>query len=49
MSREAGCLDIINVRLFNLALLEKWIWRLNLDKSGCGGRSLSLSMEDGEI
>jgi len=25
MSREAGGLSIINVRLFNLALLRKWI------------------------
>jgi len=33
-SREAGGLGIINVRQFNLALLRKWIWRLNSDKGG---------------
>jgi len=33
-SREASGLDIIKVRLFNLALLGKWIWRLNSDKGG---------------
>jgi len=38
-SREAGGLGIINVGSFNLPLLEKWIWRLNSDKGGCGGKS----------
>jgi len=48
--QEAGSLDILNIRLFNIALLGKWIWRLNLIKGGlwkeilesrCGGwRSL---------
>jgi len=34
LSRDAGGLGIINVRQLNMALLEKWIWRLNLDKGG---------------
>jgi len=28
VSGEGGGLGIINVKLFNLALLSKWIWRL---------------------
>jgi len=33
-SKDAGGLGIINVRSFNLALLGKWICRLNSDKGG---------------
>ena len=32
--REAGGLGILNLRLFNAALLGKWIWRLETEKDG---------------
>jgi len=32
--REAGDLGILNLRLFNVALLRKWIWYLGSEKSG---------------
>ena len=32
--RDYGGLGIIDLRLFNLALLGKWIWRLGTDKGG---------------
>jgi len=48
-SREAGGLDIINVRQFNLALLGKWIWHLKTETRGFGWRYWNLSMEDGEV
>jgi len=32
--REAGDLGILNLRLFNAALLGKWIWRLETKKGG---------------
>ena len=32
--REAGRLGIINIKLFNLALLSKWIWQLGSNKGG---------------
>ena len=32
--RDYGGLGIINLRLFNLALLGKWIWRLGTNKGG---------------
>ena len=32
-SRELGGLGVKDIRLFNYALLEKWIWRLKTDKS----------------
>jgi len=32
--REFGGLGIIDPKLFNLALLGKWIWRLGADKEG---------------
>jgi len=31
-SREVGSLSIINIKLFNVALLGKWIWRLGSTK-----------------
>jgi len=34
LSRDAGDLDIINVKQFNIPLLGKWIWRLNSNKGG---------------
>ena len=33
-AREDGGLDIIDLRTFNLALLDKWIWCLESDKGG---------------
>jgi len=30
--REFGGLGIIDTKMFNLALLRKWIWRLGSDK-----------------
>ena len=33
-SREVGGLGIINIKLFNVALLGKWIWRLGCSKDG---------------
>jgi len=35
-AREDGGLGVIDLRIFNLALLGKWIWRLGSDKGGCG-------------
>jgi len=32
--REAGGIGILNLRLFNAALLGKWIWRLETKKDG---------------
>ena len=32
--RETGGLGILNLRLFNAALLGKWIWRLETEKDG---------------
>jgi len=32
--REAGGLGILNFRLFNVALLGKWIWHMGSDKGG---------------
>jgi len=32
--REVGGLGILNLRLFNVALLGKWIWHLCSDKGG---------------
>jgi len=32
--RELGGLGVIDLKLFNLALLGKWIWRLGTDKGG---------------
>ena len=32
--REVGGLDIIDLKFFNLALLGKWIWRLDSNKGG---------------
>jgi len=32
--READGLGILSLRLFNVALLEKWIWRLGSNKGG---------------
>jgi len=34
MPREFGGLGIVDLKLFNLALLGKWIWRLGSDKGG---------------
>ena len=31
---EDGGLGVLDLRIFNLALLEKWIWRLGSDKGG---------------
>jgi len=33
-SKDGGGLGIINIRSFNIALLGKWIWRLNSDEGG---------------
>ena len=33
-SHELGGLGVIDLKLFNLALLGKWIWRLGTDKGG---------------
>ena len=32
--REVDSLGILNLRLFNAALLGKWIWRLEIEKGG---------------
>jgi len=33
-SRDVGNLGVINTKLFNIALLGKWIWRLGSSKGG---------------
>jgi len=33
-AREDGGLEIIDLRTFNLALLDKWVWRLGSYKGG---------------
>jgi len=32
--KEAGGIVMIDIRLFNIALLGKWIWRLGYEKTG---------------
>jgi len=33
-SREGGELGVVNIKFFNLALLDKWIWRLGSNEGG---------------
>jgi len=47
--REIGGLGVIDLRIFNLALLGKWIWRLGRIRVVCERRFLNLNMEVGEV
>ena len=47
--RETGGLGIIDLRVFNLALLGKWIWRLGFDKGGLWKEILESKYWGGEF
>lgn len=45
LERELGGLGIKNLKVFNLALMGKWVWRMRVEKECLWYKVLGLKME----